>query len=145
MALLRINLHQILIFKSLQADGVTMSDQESFSYKIHIIIVVSLKNDKLYIFEKPFTMPFQICKNFCKILINLIFNQEKLKMCKFPLTGCLQKNCNFFRKTCAIRFLGLHISGWKKFLHYQFLMLFRSKKNILTEIYFCLFKSPAFF
>lgn len=45
MALLRINLHQILIFKSLQPDGVTMSDQESFSYKIHIIIVVSLKND----------------------------------------------------------------------------------------------------
>jgi len=27
---------------------------------------------------------------------NLIFNQEKLKMCKFPLTGCLQKICNFF-------------------------------------------------
>ena len=26
-------------------------------------------------------------------------------MCKFPLTGCLQKICNFFRKTCAIRFL----------------------------------------
>ena len=36
----------------------------------------------------------------------LIFNQEKLKMCEFPLTGCLQKICNFFfRKTCAIRFL----------------------------------------
>ena len=63
------------------------------------------KNEKLYIFEKPLTMPFQICKNFCKILNNLIFNQEKLKMCKFPLTGCLQKICNFFRKTCAIRFL----------------------------------------
>ena len=44
--------------------------------------------------------------NFCKILNNLIFNQEKLKMCKFPLAGCLQKICNFFyRKTCAIRFL----------------------------------------
>ena len=52
------------------------------------------KNKKLNIFEK--TMPFQICKNFCKILNNLIFNQEKLKMCKFPLTGCLQKICNFF-------------------------------------------------
>ena len=56
------------------------------------------KNEKLYNFE----MPFQICKNFCKILNNLIF---KLTMCKFPLTGCLQKICNFFRKTCAIRFL----------------------------------------
>ena len=45
-------------------------------------------------------------QNFCKILNNLSFNQEKLKMCKFPLTGCLQKICNFFsRKTCAIRFL----------------------------------------
>ena len=32
----------------------------------------------------------------CKILNNLIFNQEKLKMCKFPLTSCLQKICNFF-------------------------------------------------
>ena len=50
-------------------------------------------------------MPFQISKNLCKILNNLIFNQEKLKLCKFPLTGCLQKMCNFFRKTCAIRFL----------------------------------------
>ena len=38
------------------------------------------KDEKLYIFEKPLTMPFQICKNFCKILNNLIFNQEKLKM-----------------------------------------------------------------
>ena len=63
------------------------------------------KNEKLYIFEKPLTMPFQICKNFCKTLNNLIFNQEKLKMCKFPLTGCLQKICIFFRKTYAIRFL----------------------------------------
>ena len=50
------------------------------------------KNEKLCIFEKPWTMPFQICK----ILNNLIFNQEKLKMSKFPLTGRLQKNCNFF-------------------------------------------------
>ena len=46
---------------------------------------------KMKNFEKPLTMPFQICKNFCKILNNLIFNQEKLK-CKFPLTGCLQKS-----------------------------------------------------
>ena len=54
------------------------------------------KNDKLYIFEKPLTMPFQICKNFCKILNNLIFNQEKLKMCKFPLTLLFAKNLQFF-------------------------------------------------
>ena len=63
------------------------------------------KMKKIHIFEKPSTMPFQICKYFCKILSNLIFNQEKLKICKFPLTGCLQKMCNFFRKTCAIHFL----------------------------------------
>ena len=50
-------------------------------------------------------MPFQICKYFCKILNNLNFNQEKLKMCKFLLTDCLQKKCNFFRKTCVIQFL----------------------------------------
>ena len=30
------------------------------------------KNEKLYIFEKPLTMPFQIFKNLCKILNNLI-------------------------------------------------------------------------
>jgi len=38
-------------------------------------------------------------QKFCKILNNLIFNQEKLKLCKFPLTGCLPKIC----KTCAIQ------------------------------------------
>ena len=43
------------------------------------------KNEKLYIFEKPLTMPFQICKNVCKILNDLIFNQEKLKMCNLFL------------------------------------------------------------
>ena len=53
------------------------------------------KNEKLYIFEKLLTMQFQICKNICNILNNLIFNQEKLKMCKFPLTGCLQRIFNF--------------------------------------------------
>ena len=63
------------------------------------------KNEKLYIFKKPLTMPFQICKDFGKILNNLIFNQEKLKMCKFPMTGSLQKNLFFSSKTCAIRFL----------------------------------------
>ena len=30
------------------------------------------KNNKIYIFEKLLTMPFQICKTFCKILNNLI-------------------------------------------------------------------------
>ena len=59
-------------------------------------IKICPKNEKSFIFEKPLTMPFQICKIFCKILNNLIFNQEKLKMCKFPLTCCLQKICNFF-------------------------------------------------
>jgi len=50
-------------------------------------------------------MPFQICQNICKILNNLIFNEEKQRICKFPLTGCLQKLCILFLKTCAIRFL----------------------------------------
>ena len=49
-------------------------------------------------------MPFQISKIVDKILNNLIFNQEKLKMCKFPLTGCLQNFFFFFHETCAIRF-----------------------------------------
>jgi len=63
------------------------------------------KNEKLYIFEKPLTMPFQICKIICKILNNLIFNQENLKMCKFPLTGCLQKFAIFFAK--LVQFVSL--------------------------------------
>ena len=35
-----------------------------------------LKNEKLYIFEKPLTMPFQICKNFGKILNNLYYRRN---------------------------------------------------------------------
>jgi len=62
-------------------------------------------------------MPFQICKKFCKILNNLNFNQEKRKMCKFLLTGCLQKLCNFFRKTCAFHFL--MSKGFQKVKFYQ--------------------------
>ena len=72
------------------------------------------KNENLYIFEKPLTMPFQIGKN---VLNNLIFNQDKLKMCKFPLTGCLQEICNFFCKTCAIRFL--MVKAFQKAKFYQ--------------------------
>jgi len=58
--------------------------------------ILFCKHFTLYIFEKPLTMPFQICKKMFKILNNLIFHQENLKMCKIPLTSCLQKNCNFF-------------------------------------------------
>ena len=36
-------------------------------------------------------------------------------MCKFPLTGCLQKICNFFRKTYASRFLMLKAFQRAKF------------------------------
>ena len=70
------------------------------------------KNEKLYIFEKPLTMPFQICKNFCKILYNLIFNQEKLEMCKLSLTGCLQKICNFFSQNLCNSFP--YVKGFPK-------------------------------
>ena len=54
------------------------------------------KNEKLYIFEKPLTMPFQICKNFCKILNNLIFNQEKVKMFAKYLQFFSENLCNPF-------------------------------------------------
>ena len=64
------------------------------------------KNKKIYIFEKPLTMAFQICKKFCKILNNLIFNQEKLKMCKLPLTGrVFAKNLQFFSQNLCDSFL----------------------------------------
>ena len=62
------------------------------------------KNEKLYIFEMPLTMPFQICKKF-KILNNLIFNQEKLKFAIFfaklvqfvTLCQRLSKKLNFIK------------------------------------------------
>ena len=76
------------------------------------------KYDKWYIIGKLLCSTFRICKKICKFskieffiakssnivkmfanLNNLIFNKEKLKMCKFPLTGCLQIICkNFFAK-----------------------------------------------
>ena len=47
----------------------------------------------------PLSMPFKYAKNVCKILKNLMCNLEKLKLCKFPLTGCLQIICkSFFAK-----------------------------------------------
>ena len=43
-----------------------------------------LKNEKLYIFEKPLTMPFQICKNFGKILNNLYYRRNlTIKILRF--------------------------------------------------------------
>ena len=70
------------------------------------------KNEKLYIFEMPLTMPFQICKNVLKILNNLILNQEKLKMSKFPVTGCLLKICNFFSQNLCNPFP--YVKGFPK-------------------------------
>ena len=72
------------------------------------------KYDKWYIIRKLLCSTFRICKKNLQICKNRIFyrkiqlysknvckkhlskNQEKLKMCKFPLTGCWQKICNFF-------------------------------------------------
>jgi hypothetical protein len=56
-------------------------------------------------------MSFQVCKIFCKILNNLILNQEKLKMCKFPLTGGLQKNAFFSQNLCNSF---LYVKGFPK-------------------------------
>ena len=42
------------------------------------------------------TILFSTVKPLILISNNLIFNQEKLNKCKFPLTGCLQKICNFY-------------------------------------------------
>ena len=87
---------------------------------IHIFNLVRLENSNpiimVYIIQttpylnvlscnhSPLTMAFQICKEFCKIFNNLIFNQEKLKMCKFTLTSCLQKICNFFSQNLCNSF-----------------------------------------
>ena len=52
------------------------------------------KNEKLYIFKKPLTMPFQICRDFCKILNNLIFNQVVQFL---SLSQRLSKKLNFIK------------------------------------------------
>ena len=79
---------------------------KNFFCKIQLYSKHVKKWSKIYIFKKPLTMPFQICKNVCKILNNLTCNLEKLKMCKFLLTGCKQIFWkHFVFKTCAIRFL----------------------------------------
>ena len=60
--------------------------------------------------------------HFWKALDHAISNIRKnlikrnLKMGKFPLTGCLQKICNFLRKTCAIRYL---MSAFQKAKFYE--------------------------
>jgi len=59
------------------------------SYIIKCLLIKCPKNDKMYIFEKPLTMLFQICKIF-GILINLMWFYGKLKMCKFLLTCYMQ-------------------------------------------------------
>ena len=58
------------------------------------------KNEKLYIFKKALTMPFQICKN--------------LQIFKFPLTGCLQKICNFFLLLQNLCNLFPYVKGFPK-------------------------------
>jgi len=67
------------------------------SFKVKMFAKKNLsKKWQIIHFWKALDHAISNCKNFCKILNNLIFNQEKLKMCKFPFTGCLQKICNFF-------------------------------------------------
>ena len=51
-------------------------------------------------------------------------------MCKFPLTGCLQKICNFFRETCAIRFFML--KAFQKAKFYQNLTSGSGSKQIFS-------------
>ena len=61
-----------------------------------------LKNDKLSFFEKPLTMPFQICKKFCKILNNLMRILRKTKNVQISFDGLFANNLqNFLCKTCA--------------------------------------------
>jgi len=86
------------------------------------------KNEKLYTFEKPLTVPFQICKKCCKILNNLNFNQKKTKNVQISFDRMFAKNiCNFFRKTCAIRFL--MSKAFQKAKFYQNLTCGRGSKQ----------------
>ena len=82
-------------------------------YSTNVFKKKFVKKMKNYTFLKS---PWPCHFKYAKILKNLIFNEGKLKMCKFPLTGCLQKICNFFRKTCAIRFLCQKLSKKLNFI-----------------------------
>ena len=70
------------------------------------------KNEKLYIFKKPLTMPFQKCKNFCKILNNLIFNQEKLKNVQISFDRLFAKKLQFFSQNLCNSFP--YVKGFPK-------------------------------
>ena len=56
-------------------------------------------------FKKLLKIPFQICKNVCKILNNLSFNQEKCANFLWQVVCKKFAIFIFFCKTCAIRFL----------------------------------------
>ena len=58
------------------------------------------KIKKWYIFDKPLTVSFQICKNFCKILNNLNFNQEKQKCANFLWQVVCKKFSIFSQNVC---------------------------------------------
>ena len=83
-------------------------------------------------------MPFQICKNFCKILNNLIFNQKKTK----NVTGCFllvfAKLCN---KLVQIKLNCRNLTEWN--LHDSAGNISRIK--ILPSEYSRIIKGPKLF
>ena len=62
------------------------------------------KKWKIIHFWKALDHAISNMQKFCKILNNLIFNQEKLKMCKFPLKRLFAKMLQFFSQNLCNSF-----------------------------------------
>ena len=73
----------------------------AFSWQILELIIRVFPKFPLFLFAKTLDHAISNMQKMCTILNNLMCNWEKLKMCKFLWTGCMQK---FLCKTCAVSF-----------------------------------------
>ena len=74
----------------------------AFSWQILELIILVFPKFLLFLFAKTLDHAISNMQKMCTILNNLMCNWEKLKMCKFLWTGCMQK---FLCKTCAVSFI----------------------------------------
>ena len=72
-----------------------------FSWQILELIIRVFPKFSLFLFAKTLDHAISNMQKMT-ILNNLMCNWEKLKMCKFLWTGCMQK---FLCKTCAVSFI----------------------------------------
>ena len=65
------------------------------SYMVKMFAKKIVQKWKIILFWKVLE-PFQMCKKKLLIFNNLMCDYEKLKMCQFLLTGCMQIICKYF-------------------------------------------------